>query len=172
MDISLDHEKFEGIKELAAISTKIAEGRAALSKLKDETEMVLTERDAEFRNRLEITLVESEDLIRSIGTNHDDLVAYRRDIESYSVQLTEFLDKVITFRTASESFLKEALVILDDRLAVIRQISAQNHKEKLALDGLREGNDQRQDRLRDGERKLKDGEEKLARAWAELKTKK
>lgn len=169
--ISLDHERFEGAKELAAISTKIAEGRALIAALKTEKDFFLQERDDEMRERIELVLAESEDLIRKIGENHDDLVAYRRMVDAYIGDIRAFHDRVVAFSASSEEYFKEATKKLDAVLEAIREERKKNTQEKSLLDGAREGIEQERRELAERTRKVKDDEGRLARAWKELETK-
>lgn len=172
MEMTLDQEKFEGAKELSAISISIAKGRALMSQLQEEKETFFLERDAELRDRIELILEESADQIRAIGKNHEELTAYRNELASYAEFLREFYEKTIAFRTASDEYFSAKKKHLDDILAVIRAERESSRLEKLRLDGMREQDDLLRKKLADDIRKVRDDEGRLARAWNELSTKK
>lgn len=100
--MELDHEKFEGMKELAEISTQISAGTAALASLRENEEAYISERERDLIFRLEQSLVDSKDLITSIGTNHSALVGYRNEVVDFHKSILSLIQGVMECRNMVE----------------------------------------------------------------------
>jgi chromosome segregation ATPase len=171
MDITLDKEKFDGIKELATISTEISKGKALLSEIKDSTATELTAREDAWHQRVGELLVESEEWIRQIGKNHEELTAYAREVTQFVEDIRAFYTGVMDFRAASDEHFIKGTKSLDEKLAVIQGARAALNKQKDGLDAQRAQDDVLRAKLRNDQRQVKDDEQRLAAAWAELKSK-
>lgn len=167
-DFSLDKEKFDGIQLLGEITQSIARGRATLATMRDEEDMFLNERADKLKERIEIVLTESEEHIKAIAGNREDLTAYRNEIEAWADELTAFFEKVVAFNAASETSFDEGMARLDAALAVVRQESEKVRKDKEALDAIRAQDDVLRASLRDRMRRVSDDEQRLERAFARL----
>lgn len=115
--MELDHEKFEGARELAEISVKISEGLSTLASLKESEEEYFQERERGLNARLKQALVESSELIEAIGTNHSALVGY-------STELTEAHEKVLSLLKG----IMECRALLDETSSEIEKKIATHEK--------------------------------------------
>lgn len=110
--MELDHEKFEGVKELAEISIKISQGTAALAALKGGEAAYLTEREQRLVERLKQALVDSSDLIQAIGENHSALVGYKTELVEFHSDVLSLVQGV----TDCISFINDASSDLESRM--------------------------------------------------------
>lgn len=169
MEISLDHEKFEGVKELAAISTKIAMGRALISQLDDGKEEFLRKQEQELLERIDLALAASEDHIREIGKNHDELTKYRRELDGYCDSLRYFNERIAAFRKEADTFFKAENEKLDAKLKEIADKTLEVKKARLILEGDQKTVESARTRLEKEQRLLADRQGMVTRGFAELK---
>ncbi len=133
MDIKLDYEQFEGAKELAQIGLKIAEGRATLSDLKAQEPAFIAERGRKVEERIKEVLVESRELIALIGTNHDALVEYRKEVTQYVADLRYFIESVKAWKEAADEEIKLENEKLDTKRTEIQALIAEENAQALQL---------------------------------------
>lgn len=167
--MELQHEQFEGMKELATISTQIAAGTAALAQLKASEETYMTEREARLVSRLQKTLADSIDLITAIGQNHEALVGYRNEVGDFLTKvlsLIQSLDDCIALVESAGSELDERITKHEEDVQNFRAESARTaselQAERTELSGWR-------DRLGEDERKLNDRRATLERTLNRIK---
>lgn len=168
---TLDHEKFESIKELAAIQAKIAEGRAVLSDLESNKEAFLSKQSEELREKLKQTLIESREYIADIEKYHSELVEYRKQTDSFVQSLRYFSEFVVELSSSLGTEITDILNFVEEtggrieegRKEVNRGLS-QVKDEKASLKV-------KEELFQKEKAKLKDKEETLKRAIERLKTK-
>lgn len=167
--MQLDHEQFQGAKELAEIGVKISASTAALQSLKIAEGEYISEREARLVARLKATLVDSAELIKQIGSNHDALVGYRNFV-------TDLHDKILSLIqciTDCEALLDEAASYLDQRIsdheAKVASFREAVTKERALIDGERDALAAWSDRLGERERDLNDREKTLKRTLDRIK---
>lgn len=167
--MELDHEKFAGAKELAEITTKISAATAALTALKADETTYLDEREAKLIERLKQTLVDSGELIKAIGENHDALVGYR-------MQVTELHDVILSLIQgikASHKLLDDAADALDERIREyendIESFREACRRERIQIDGERTELAQWRDKLGEDQRLLDDRTKTLERTIKRIK---
>jgi len=152
----LDPESFNAKKELAEIHTQIAQGRAVLEQMKDETDAYLTEREQEVLKRIGVVLAASESDLRAIGENRDALQRYASEVKSMAADLQAILllfkdvrAKQVEVTGLDEQRLErkaEELARLEQSLKVMRS-GIDADRESVAMD--RKWMDQERLRLQD-----------------------
>lgn len=169
--MQLDHEQFQGAKELAVIGTQIAAGTAALATLKANEEEYLTERESLLATRLQKALVDSSELIKAIGENHGALVGYRTEVE-------QFYQKVLSLNEGimeCQSLIEKASEVLEARITKQEQDTSDMRQKnaliKINIDGEREELNTWRERLATTERKINDRSAMLERTLARAKQK-
>ena len=166
----LDHEKFEGIKELAEITQGISKGRALLATLKEEEEAYIAERETRVVQRLQDALAASEDLIKQIGTNHSELVGYRSEVDSF----VDTLGCLIQSVRDCVNVLHQATDALEQRVADHEKAAAtfkEESKQQVALiEGKRAGMAMERKKLNEDQLKVADDSGRLERAFARIKS--
>lgn len=167
--MELDHEKFEGIKELAEISGKIAQGTAALASLKEETENYLSEREQKLVQRLKQALVDSSDLITAIGSNHSALVGYSTELTDFHSSVLSLLQGVMELQT----LVTNASANLETRLTAhakdVEDFRNASQRERSLIEGNRSQLAGEKDQLAEGQRLLKDRKEMFERTLKRTK---
>lgn len=163
--MQLEHEKFQGAKELSEIQVQISAGLATLQSLKADEETYLEERERKLVARLSDALVNSSDLIAQIGENHGALVKYRTEIKGYLDSILSFAQSVTKLKTLVDA----TAVDLDGRITKheedvkkfaldVSRAKSQIENERVELSRWRDqlGDDQREldDRIETFERTL------------------
>lgn len=151
---TLDHEKFQGVQELAAISTKIAAGTAALGTLKAGEETYLAEREQRLVARLKSALVDSSELISAIGENHGALVGYRNDLTGFHdriLSLIQGVDSCMSLISEDSAELDARVTAHEQAVAAFKEASI---RERVRTEGERGELSQWRDQLGALERKL------------------
>lgn len=90
-NVVLDKEKFDSLKELAAIQSDIASGRATLQQIKSDTEVYLAEREQETVRRIDAVLQGSVAILAEVGENQDALVKYATEVRAMDADLQAIL---------------------------------------------------------------------------------
>lgn len=169
---TLDHEKFEGVKELAAIQTEIANGRAILKQLEASKDEHLVEREKEAVDRIHAALASSVALLTQIGENHDELVKYRKEVDGFVDDLRYLLEAVRSIQAVYEeknAAEKEDLKIAQQKIDLAlkniarQRVDIDEDKEKIRAD---------REAIVKETIKLRDERDTLDRAWKELRHKK
>lgn len=161
--MELDHEKFEGLKELAVISQKISEGTAALIELKESEDTYLTEREAKLVGRLQTALVDSADLIKAIGRNHDALVGYRTELVGFHETILFLLQRVNNCNTNIDAAATALEEQVDGHEADVLKFREDTTRERVAIDSEHAELAAWRDELGNTERVLIDREQMLER---------
>lgn len=170
--MELEHEQFEGAKELAAIGLRIAEGRALIANLDAEREEYLDGREKEAVERIELVLAQSSELLKEIGANHDELVKYRRELDDYCASLRYFNERVSEGHQAFKEYFDRENAKLDEKLKEVAAQRAQAKKELSQISSDRALLKGQQAQLKDDQRLLDDRRATLERGFAELRAKK
>lgn len=171
METILDHEQFEGAKELAEIGKQIAEGRALLSTLESSKEEFLTTRERDLVQRIQMVVVGSQELIRQIGTNHDKLVEYRREVTAYVADLRYFVESVTAWKEAIDAQVKTSLETLDKKAQEVTALIEQERHESTRLESERGMMAAERKSMIEETQKFQSERGTLDRAWQELKKK-
>lgn len=169
MDETLDHEKFEGIKELAEISTKISAGTAALAALQKGEETYLSEREQKLVARLKQTLADSADLIKDIGANHDALVGYRMDLTGFHDSILSLIQCVDACLVLINEASAELETRVENHAKAVTTFKEACQRERVQIDGERGELAQWRDQLGAQERSLNDREKTLKSTLERLK---
>lgn len=167
--MELDHEKFKGAQELAEISTGIAQGLATLQTIKDETDEYLVERERQLIQRLKSALVDSSDLIASIGENHSALVGYNTEIKDFHKAVLSLLQGVMELNTR----VSDAATDLEGRMSEhdvqVRNFQTAVTHERIQIAGDRNQVAADQQKLDEDRRLLKDRQDMFDRTLARTK---
>jgi hypothetical protein len=165
----LPTEEFDAKKELADIGLKIAEGAAALQKLKDETEAYTLDREHEVMERVQTILAESHEALKQVSDNKDALQHYAEDLTTFASLLGELLTEYRALREVmvekadsdSKQLEKTSLALSEDRkaLAVLAGTVAAD----------RESNRKEREWIGQETLKIRDERETLKRAFNRLK---
>lgn len=170
--MNLDHEKFQGAKELATITTQISMGRALLISLKESEEQYLGEREIKAVQRVKDALTSSENLIKEIGANHDELVGYRTDLgvahEGVRSLIQSVTDCVRELNEATEALNAQ----VDSHNANVKKFTEETKRERALIKGEREGLESEKAIIARDKKLIKDQRETLKRAFEELRIKK
>lgn len=166
---TLDHEKFEALKELADIGAQIAEGRDFLATLQKNKEAFLDERSKELSTRIQATLAESKDSILEINKFQDELVKYRKDTGTYLDSLRYFNERVLETSKAINSEVDSVIQYLEEQSEKNEETKKELSRAKDELNSERAELTMYKNRLREEEIKLKDGQGTLKRAFERLK---
>lgn len=153
---TLEHEKFQGVKELAEIGMKISASTAALAQLKAGEETYLTEREEKLVARLKAALVDSSDLIKEIGANHDALVGYKNDLTAFHdriLSLIQGVDACMALITEGSAQLDARITEHENKIADFKQDSI---RERVALESEQGELSGWRDRLGEAQRLLDD----------------
>lgn len=166
---SLDHEKFNSLKELSEIQAKIAEGRALLASLEEHKEDFLANRAKELALRINQALHDSREYIAEINQHNDELVKYRRQCDDYIESLRYFSEFVMGISNSLRGDVEVFHRFLDDTGIKIKE---SREEVKRGISQVKDGQralDIREETLRKEEKLLKDGQETLKRAIERLK---
>lgn len=165
----LDHEKFEGARELASISMKIAQARALISSLDESRAEYLDQREREALERIELAFAKSVDFLRAVGDNHDELVKYRNELTDYCNDLRYFNERVTASHAEFENYFADEQQKLDAKLALMKELQQQTKRDISLVQAERKQIATDRRKLADEERSIANKRELLKRA---LQTKK
>lgn len=170
--IDLDHEKFEGVKELADIGLKIAQGRATLAQLKTDTDSYLASREEEAVARIKIALVVSQQLITEIGQYHGELEGYRREVETFVDDIRSLLEGVAGFKKILTETTEALYKNLDIKQTKIDAALVEVKRGRALLEADQQDLAAKRQQFGSDKKALRDEWAALERAAAEIKNKK
>lgn len=169
--MELDHEKFEGVKELAEISANISMATASLASLQANEREYMKERELRLTERLKKSLVDSSDLIKSIGDNHSALVGYKNELNSFYSTILSLIQDVSECRKSLEKATSEIEVKLAIRDKEILEFKEASHRERTHIQGERTELAAKSAQLEIDRKIIEDQRGTLERAFARLKDK-
>lgn len=167
----LDHEKFEGVKELAEISTQISASTALLASYKETEAEYLAEREEKLVNRLKQALVDSSDLITAIGSNHSELVGYRNDLVSFHESILSLLQGVMECKRLVEDAANELDAQMSRHETNLTNFAQDSARERALIHGAKGELQADRDQLTKDQRIVADQRDTLDRAFARLNDK-
>lgn len=152
--MELEHEKFEGAKELAEIGVMLSQTQAALGLLQGEEVKYLAEREERVTNRIQKALADSAELITKIGENHTTLVAYRIQV----TELHEFVMALLKSVTDCMDLLTTTTNELDKRIGQhqedMRKFAEETKKERITIEESNKSIEIEKGRIKDSKRDI------------------
>lgn len=118
--MDLDTEKFNSVKELAEVQLEISAGRAALSKLMDDTKAYLELREVAAHERVDKVLKESVEALESTKENHAALAQYASGLRALAIELSGFSKEITTLFSDFRTIVTDSDAKLDIRLSEVR----------------------------------------------------
>lgn len=170
--MELEHEKFEGAKELAEIGMKISAGTAALASLKENEELYFAERERDLVFRLKQALLNSSDLLAAIGENHSALVGYKTELEDYHSKVLSLIEGVMECMKLIDDSTTELNAQMSAHEANVDLFREQSKRERTHIAGARTEVDAMRLQIDVDRRVVNDQRATLKRAFARLKDKK
>lgn len=166
MDLSA--EQFSAAKELAEVNMEIAAGRAALSKLKEDTGTYLEFREVAAHERVEKVLAESTEALESTKKNHAELSAYASGIRALALEISGFSAEIVTLYKDFSERVSKTDALLDLRLEEAKKLekACTIERKMITLDQQQLERDMAN--LRDEKRLLADRQHMLERAAKEV----
>ncbi len=154
--MDLPTEKFNAVKELAEVHMEIASGRAALTKLKDETKSYLELREQSAHDHILKVLEASTEALESTKANHAELASYASGLRALALELNGFSSDLVALSNDFRNRTIETNAKLDVRLTDIQTREKEVTIERVKLAGDREQLDRDLLALREGKRILAD----------------
>lgn len=118
----LDKEKFDALKELGVIQTKIAECSAVLSSIQAETDAYILERENKVIARIEALYVASKDALSEIQKNHKALTLFKNEVSGSHESLSAILLVFKQFREEQEKVTALGEQQLEDKAKQLEDI--------------------------------------------------
>lgn len=146
----------------------IAAGRAALTKLKDDTGEYLRLREVAAHERVQKVLTESTEALESTKKNHAELRAYASELRALALELSGFSTEIGTLYKDFTDRVAETDALLDVRLEEVKKLEKQCNTERKMITEDRKELDHQMDLLRDGKRLLADRQQMLQKGAEEL----
>lgn len=170
--MELDQEKFETAKVLADLGQKIAEGRAVLKQLIEETEAYIVEREEMVLKRVKSLLKSSSDALMQVTKHHDELKRYASEVSSFADSVSEFHKKVMKLHGTLDEEVKNHEKDISAFNVEFEDRKRRLLEEKIILEADREALQRKSNDLNKKSIALNDQEKRLERGFEELKTKK
>ncbi len=118
----LDAEKFQTVKELAALGTQVAQTHAALQQLKKDTEGYLQEREAMVAERVKFALESAQSLLTETGKYHETFKVFlnstgdiRENLVGMVASLSALRAETETYKETFDRYVKEKTAELNER---------------------------------------------------------
>lgn len=167
--MELPTEQFKAVQELAEVNVAIASGRAALTKLKDDTKSYLEFREVAAHKQVEKVLEESIEALESIKNNHAELSTYASEIRALALELHGFSEEIVALFSDFQNVVAESNAKLDIRLADLKAREKEVMIEKEGIKADRRKLDGDMANLRDEKRLLADRQEVVRKTTEAIK---
>lgn len=170
--IILDKEKFNAVKELAAIHENIRVAKEALETVKKDTNNYFKVREEEVTARINKVLGESKEALEEITNNHNEVSQFRDDTMAYATELKNFATTLVIL---SENFMNEMMATdkkMDEHFEKVSAIHTQTKNISIAITEDRKMLERERGETNDRMRKVLDKEGEVNRKIERLKTNK
>lgn len=167
--MELDAERFETVKELAALGTQIAEAHALLAKLKSESEDYLKEREAETRNRIYEVLVNAQSLIAETTTYHDTFKSFLTTTGEIREKIRDMVTSLSALREETRQFSETFDRMVQQKTEEMAEERRNLRLERESLQKEQEYLNTQKEIISQDKRKVEDERETLKRAFERLK---
>ena len=166
---TLDQEKFNTVKEIAALHEAVSSANVDLMKLKEETEKYLVTREQEAEERVIKVLKESRDALEETSKNHNELSGFSRDLKAYAIELKVLATDISALFKNFNTRMGEANTDMEINQKIVSELLKKIKIERVEVQEDRKLLVAERAEIDEQHRLLKDKREVLERAWAELK---